>query len=367
MNEHTLDLLENRLVIKHRNFVDTQAELLRSIQHGRSDEPVCVIGPTGIGKTKLQHFLADFLIGRQAKGWRSDCHPPLCIEAPAAENGKFPWRPFLEDLLTGLGEIDLSSKVDFERVEVNRRLAKRAPPHTKLSIAGLERLFRIRVNSLLPIVIFIDECQNLVDNVSEVERKANVNRIKSWANTMRTKIVLFGTHEAQSLLNLNEQLARRVSPIYFPRYKRDDESDVNEFASFYVSLIEQADIQIDPACHRDFFTIYDYSLGSPGLLVSWLQKAIVYCIDRNLPKITEDILKRTRYSTDRLRTIELAIKNFEVYQESTYESFNPALILADEPSQPDMFGALQRQQPKSSRARPGARKPRSYKVHANRF
>jgi ABC-type nitrate/sulfonate/bicarbonate transport system ATPase subunit len=367
MNESTLDLLENQLIIQHRNFVETQAEILRGIQHGRSDEPICVIGPTGIGKTKLQHFLADYLIGRQAKDWRSDCHPPLLIEAPAAEKGKFPWRSFLEDLLTNLGEIDLTAKVDFERVDMNRKLAKRAPPRTKLSEAGLERLLRIRVNALRPIVIFIDECQNLVDNVSDIERKANVNRIKSWANTMRTKIVLFGTHEAQALLNLNEQLARRVSPIYFPRYKRDDEHDVNEFASFYMSIIDHADIRIDPACHKDFYNIYDYSLGSPGLLVSWLHKAMVYCIDRNLPKITEDILKRTRYSKDCLQTVELAVKNFEVYQESTYENFNPALILPDEPLTPDMFGASQPMVSRPSKRKPGTKNPKSYQVHANKF
>jgi hypothetical protein len=186
---------------------------------------------------------------------------------------------------------------------------------------------------------------------------------------MDTKFMLFGTHEAKELLNLNEQLARRIVPIYFPRYQRESESDVKAFAQFYISLVKRLDIKIDPKVHENFYDIYDYSLGCSGLLVSWIHNAISHCISNNCFKITHAIMKKTRHSKDRLVTAEKAIKNFELFHQQSLEDFSPNEVFADtdEQYQPDLLQSPKSQATTKRNLKPGQQHPKYHKVHENRF
>lgn len=371
MNSKILELLENCIPLEHQNFKSVFTEILCKTQHGRKDEVISVIGPSGIGKSTMQRFLAGYLAKQQAAGWKDDHFPPILIEAPASYKGEFPWRSFLEDLLEKLGDLNTSHKIDLDSQESKKRGGTFTTPRTRLTIGQLEKLVRTRIKVLKPIVIFIDECQNFVDQISSADIKSNINRIKNWANTMDTKFMLFGTHEAKDLLNLNEQLARRIIPIYFPRYQRDSESDLKSFAQFYISLIKRLEIKIDPKVHENFYDIYDYSLGCSGLLVSWLHNAISHCITNNCFKITPAIMKKTRHSKDRLATAEKAIKNFELFHQQSLEDFNPnevfADVNADEQYQPDLLQSPKSQPTTKGNLKPGQQHPKYHKVHENRF
>jgi ABC-type taurine transport system ATPase subunit len=369
MNNNILELLENRITLEHQNFKSVFTEILCKTQHGRKDEVICVIGPSGIGKSTMQRYLADYLTKQQAAGWKDDHFPPILIEAPSSLKGEFPWRSFLEDLLEKLGDLHTRNKIDLDSQESKKRDGTFTTPRTRLTIGQLEKLLRTRIKALKPVVIFIDECQNFVDQISNNDIKSNINRIKNWANTMDTKFMLFGTHEAKELLNLNEQLARRVVPIYFPRYQRESESDIKAFAQFYISLIKRLEIKIDSKVHENFLDIYDYSLGCSGLLVSWIHNAISHCISNNSFKITPAIMKKTRHSRDQLVIAEKAIKNFELFHQRSLEDFNPNEVYADneEQYQPDLLQPSQPQASKKRNLKPGQQHPKYHKVHENRF
>ncbi|HTF96295.1 MAG TPA: ATP-binding protein [Cellvibrio sp.] len=368
MNSETLNLLENHITLMHKNFEGVFNEILCTTQHGRKDEIVTVIGPAGIGKSTMMKYLANYLIKQQSAGWKDDHFPPIIVEAPVAIKGEFPWRSFLEEILEKLGEPNVSSKLDLEDAETRKKQG-RTSTRGKPTIGQLEQLMRLRIKSFRPVAILIDECQNTVDGIPEKDRVSNIKRLKYWANKMNTKFILFGTHTAKELLNMNEELARRVVAIYFPRYQRDSDAEVKCFAQFFYSLIKHLNISIDSKTYENFYDIYDYSLGCPGLLVSWLHKAIALCITNNSLKITTAVMKKTRYPKSTLITTEKAIKNFEAYYHKTLEDFNPNEVLADpdEQYQPDF---LQQQTPPKvvkRKLKPGQQNPRYHKVHENRF
>ncbi len=369
MDSKTLDLLENNITLMHKNFSSVFTDILSATQHGRKDEIVCVIGPAGVGKSTMLKYLSGYLVKQQSAGWKDDCYPPIIVEAPPRETGGFPWRTFLEEILEKLGEVNFDNILDLDETENRKRQGKWSISRRSPSVAQLQKKMRLRIKSFRPVAILIDECQNMVDRISESEKIANLNRMKNWANTMKTKFILFGTHEAKELLNLNEQLSRRVLPVYFPRYQRESENEVMAYAQFFYSLIKILNLRLEAKAHEDFLEIHNYSLGCPGLLVSWLHRAITMCISTNTPKITATILKKTRHTRSALLTAEKAIKNFEAYYEQSLEDFNPSEVFADtdELYQPDLLEKSLTSRTLKRDLKPGQQHPRYHKVHENRF
>ncbi|MBU2886757.1 AAA family ATPase [Gilvimarinus agarilyticus] len=365
MNEELLALMENGVAIEHHHFRDVLSKVLRKIQHGRHDEITSVLGPTGVGKTTLINFLTDKLQDKQSNGWRDHLHPPIVVEAPAQTENSFPWREFLADLLVELGEDEVDSKVDLDHIHQGMKIGRDTRSGPKIGIAKLQDLLRKRVKALRPIAILVDESQNIVEGLPDKTRKANVNRLKTWANTMDTRLLFFGTHEARHLEDINEQLTRRISPIYFPRYRCDDDDERREFATFYASLVRHLGIPIDPKINDDFGFLINHSLGCPGILASWLQESIAYCIDMNQKKITPTILRKTRFSLSRLRTIEQAIKDFEVYHDSNFGDFNPFLVvgMGGQESMDYTPSSAKKVTKQRNNLKPGTQKPKRHQVH----
>ncbi|MBU3068263.1 TniB family NTP-binding protein [Aestuariicella sp. G3-2] len=364
MNKTTLERLENNVVIAHKNFKQVYDKLERYFQHGRSDEAICVIAPAGMGKTTMGELLISDFQSRQDNGWMSDYAPPVMIEMPSQYNNDFPWKAFIESILEKLGDCGMQSKVDLDENEELRRKGFFAQKTTRLSIAKLEKLLRERIKAFRPIVIVFDESQNMVEGLSESKKRENVNRIKNWANTMETKFVFFGTHGAKGFLNLNEQLARRVVPIYFPRYKKNNPEDCKHFFDFYVNLIENLEIPIDKNVLEDFDFIYNHTLGCPGILSSWLHSSIAFCLENNFRELEKSILEEFKFSFDRLSIIEREVKIYELYFESTQQEFCPSLVCVDDIGQMELI-----ENPKTNirrgnrKSKPGTQKPRRYPVH----
>lgn len=365
MNEELLDLIENGIAIEHFHFREVLSQVFRKIQHGRRDEITSVLGPTGVGKTTLIRYLIQLMMDKQSSGWRDQRHPPIVVEAPAQTEKLFPWKEFLTELLTELGEDELDSKVDLDQIQEGLKFGRDTRSGPKADVPRLEYLLKKRVKALRPIAILVDESQNLVEGLPRKTVKANVNRLKSWANKMDTRLIFFGTHEARHLEDINEQLTRRISPIYFPRYRCEEDDERREFATFYVSLIKHTGIRIDPKVNDDFGFIVNHSLGCPGILAEWLQESIAYCIDRNQKIVTTAILRKTRFTINRLRTIEQAIKDFEVYHDSNFGNFNPFEVVGNDGQESiDLFPRKASRRIVPARvSKPGTQKPKRHPVH----
>ena len=356
ISENSIEQLEKGITVFHPIFREVSAEILRFIQYGRHDECLALIGPSGVGKSTMIRYLMCYLADQQAKGWRKNFGPPIVIEAPAPEKGHFSWRTILELLLTALGEIDLTHKVDLDKSEEIRRTQGKRSSY-RLSIGQLEALLRTRIHVLKPIAIFIDESQNLVASMSPDRAWSNVVRLKGWANTMETKFFLTGTHEARGLLDINEQLARRMVPIYFPRYPKTKEG-LRNFAVFYKGIITASDLPVDRLLHANFEEVYNCTLGCPGLLTSMLQRSAAYCIDKKLPAISKEVFYKNRLTYTHLEEAERTIKEFEAFYELTKKPFNPDLVVLDLNFDTAADTYIRRpRSSKSKNSKPGQRKP----------
>ena len=289
--------------------------------------------------------------------------PPVIVEAPAQSPTHFDWRSFMRQLLESLGEPSLKTKANLDRVEELRRKGESMLNGRRITLSETERLVVMRIRALKPIAIFIDEAQNMVEGLSLAKRTQNVNRLKSWANTMDTKFVLFGTHEAKDLLNLNEQLSRRITPIYFPRYQGLEQEERQQFFDFFKAMVQEFEIPIGKDVFKDHRYLYNHSLGCAGLMVSWLHNAVAYCIDKNLPSVSKKVLKETQISRDRLLSMEKAIKDFESYYQSTLAEFNPHTVVSDL-DQIEMLPDTQLHQyaERKKRRKPGEQLPRRHPV-----
>lgn len=364
MDANTLYRLENEIFVFHSIFEEVFKEILRFIQYGHRDECLCVIGPTGVGKSKMKVYLVDYLVQQSLDGWQPGCHHPITIEAQAKARRDFPWRAFLEDLLLLLGDKDIRRKVDLDEVQRRKQSHVHPPYSSGLSVPQLERLAKQRINTLRPSAILIDEAQNMVEGMSEGDRKTNINRLKYWANSMDTKFILFGTHESKHVLNLNEQLSRRIAPIYFPRYSKTREG-IERFAEFYLGLKGQLNLTVDKRIEDNFEDIYNYSLGCPGLLVTWIHHSISCCITSGSKSISKPIWDSQKISATRLTTIERAIKTFELELERNKAAFDPDKVFPDEGQIDLSFDVKQHQFSETSKRRPGQQKPKRHIVHAS--
>lgn len=315
-------------VIFHRHFNVAMEKTLREIQFGIDGEIQMVIAPSGVGKTTLCHFLAQYIQKQQTKGWRTDCGPPVIVECPAPNKGAFSITTLMEDILFSLGEIKISKKRDFDRevkwLQENGKLKY----FRRISADDMERILINRIKLMKPCVVFIDECQLLASGLGRVTLIGNLNRIKRWTNLNNTKIILLGTHEAKRLLNLNEQLSRRINVVYFPRYQQN-ETEMAEFAQIYRTLIKFLPIEIDKSCHSDFLYIYNHTLGCIGLLNSWLRRSYGYCLDKKLCSIKKDILDLHRFPYQSLEVAEQEIREFEQYSLYNQREYSPGLPQID--------------------------------------
>lgn len=366
MNSNISKHFIDNILIEHNKFEAVKNSILKCIQYGKQDEVVCILGPTGIGKTTLHKCISEYLIRRQKHGWNIDHAYPVTVEAPAQHDGKFHWKSLMENIAIELGESDFSKKVDLDRIQQNKKTRSAIYTGPAPSIEGFEKILRKRINTFQPVAIFIDEAQNIVEGMTLKTRKAAVNRLKNWANTMNTKLFLFGTHEAKDFLNLNEQLARRILPIYFSRYNGLDEDEYHEYCSFMWTLIDILDIDTAPNLMNHARYFYNHSLGLPGLFANWVHSAVAYYLDNNKTQLTIKEFQKCQMDKQRLQTIELSIKQFEIVRQNLQGDFDPNTV------HPDIFeheitshktATKTSNAPTKSNTKPGKQKPVRYPVH----
>ena len=79
MDANTLHVLENEIYVEHPIAQEVEAAIFRFMQYGRQDESLCVVGPTGVGKSRMSRLLINKMISRLDSGWRQTHSYPLYI------------------------------------------------------------------------------------------------------------------------------------------------------------------------------------------------------------------------------------------------------------------------------------------------
>jgi hypothetical protein len=236
---------------------------------------LALMGPTGVGKSVLGHYLVEKTLKAHAAQMQADAGltPALRIEAVASGEDEFSWRLFYQGILAQLGE-DLSMpRQGFEVDPASGRLLRprRAPTNT---LAGLRTAVERALVARRVQFVVVDEAAHIFRQCSPRKLIIQLDTLKSLSNTSGVQLVLIGSYDLYELLFLSGQLARRIQVVHFSRYRQDVDADVRAFR----------------ACLQQFQKAHE-ELWGDGLMVhaDALMENALGCIGT-----LDSILKRTR-------------------------------------------------------------------------
>ncbi len=320
-------------VIRHPHYEEVLHEVLTHVQMGNPKRLLLVMGPSGSGKSTLSEMVYSAVFDwpeTQKKGAF-----PVWVEAPPPSGSTYSFRPFYEELLLDLHEPLPGYKVDPEERRAKRR--KHYGARVIRSTSGARHYVNMVLREKAPPVILVDEADHFGSSSSVQERIDAMNVIKSITGKNKTKMIFFGTLEAQRLRHLNGALSRRVKTVHFGPYGFNDE-DHQSFFSTYSSICTHVGIPTNVGREYAMF-LHKNTFGAIGILSQWIDDAIIKAIKYKRSLVTiEDFLEAAPDE----ETLNLIRKETLIHQ-ATCDSRRRRLVR--------QINTLQR------RDKPGKRKP----------
>lgn len=309
----------NDYTISHPIMKKVLEEVKNEIYNG-SQNIIMVVGPSGVGKSRLFHSVAHSIIKDMKDEIEIDKSiiPVAGIELPNPDLGKFNWKDFYYRLLTVLKEPLIDFKADIDKLKNDIRVTEKVSGTGAEMRRSLEKAIFYRKNK----AVLIDEAQHFfrINTYKQGEGEINqsqFNSIKSLANMSNTKFVLFGTYNLNAVFNLDGQLSRRVKEIHFPRYDYENPVDIKNFNSIILTFQKLLPIENEPNLLKHSQYLYEYSLGCTGILKNWLQRCLSDALENDEATITLEILERNALKTKKVLTLASeAISGEEDFKEN---------------------------------------------------
>ncbi|GAM14269.1 AAA family ATPase [Mesobacillus selenatarsenatis] len=359
-NEDKEEFFSN-YTITHPKLLEVYSELNRSINNSGESDIILVIGPSGVGKSRVFEKMIENVYNEMLPTMELDkCIIPLAgIEVPNPETGKFNWKDFYFRVLDAVNEPLITEKVDVEKLLFKDIVSKKKispyQPGTSPELRrSIENAFRYRK----PRAFLIDEAQHIFKTSTGKGLNIQFDSIKSLANMTKTKFVLIGTYEMNEVINLSGQLSRRVKEIHFPRYDVLDSKDIKHFSSVLHTFQKIIPVEVEPDFISEFNFLYTFSVGCVGILKQWLERSLSYSLEKNEKTITLETLKRNALKPRKIDTLV----NEAISGEQGF-SFSMDVINSIE----EKLGVRVEQQvkKKSGNSTPGKRKPERDTVGRN--
>lgn len=210
--------------VKHTRIKQMMTDISTSLD---PNGPIlAVIGPTGVGKSVLGHFLVDETVRAYAQEMAANPGflPAIWVEAPNSGEGEFSWRLFYMRILAALGENMDMPRQAYGVDPVTGRLIRPARNGGN-ALAGL----RLAVEQALVArgvgYMVIDEAAQITRHTKGERLIAQVDTLKSLSNSCGVQLVLLGSFDLYDLVSLSAQIARRIQVMHFPRYLREVAAD----------------------------------------------------------------------------------------------------------------------------------------------
>ena len=96
--------------------------------------------------------------------------------------------------------------------------------------------------------------------------------------------------------NLSGQLSRRSVSIHFPRYRLDDEQEIDIFRNILLTFQDQLPLQTAPDLLTSSQFLYERSIGCVGVLKEWLTRALAQALRENQDTLSSAHLEVTALS-----------------------------------------------------------------------
>jgi hypothetical protein len=297
-------------------FLDDAFERLKPIIRESGESRVLfIVGPTGVGKTKLIELIRQWVIQELLSELERDRGriPFALVEAKLPKSGLFNIKDHLKRSLLALHEPQklIDSKIDYGVSgvyvnELNQLVVRPKILETDLGWA-LEQALKQR----RPMIFCIDEAHHMLSVASGRKLTDVPEAIKSLANITQILHGLVGTYELLTLQDLGDQLSRRSVYIHLPRYNAKYREDREVWQSIVWNFQGHVPIAEIP----DFLGIWDYlyerSLGCVGILKNWTRNALADALHDSARTVTRQHLEARALSASQALNILRKIKEGE--------------------------------------------------------
>lgn len=307
--------------VAHPVLDDSFNRLIEIIKDPGGKRLVFVIGPTGAGKTFLYKGVKAEIEDLWSQHQLSDRGriPVVGIEVPSRDELRPSYKIIYERLLKNMEEPHIEKKIIYGDVTLHRDgggqlIIDRKPSTHKLRFA-LERALQNR----RPYAVFLDEAQHLL-NMGGLSLQDQMDCLKSIANMTNVLLVLFGTYEMRSFIDLSDQLMRRSDVIHFRRYSKKA-ADKRIFQTALRSFQINMPFPKEPDLMRHWEFFYDRTLGCIGNLYEWLIAAYKLAVKNpDSTTLTENHIEKTIFLSEKRSFIML--RNFQTDEKDMSESFD---------------------------------------------
>jgi len=296
MNIHPLFEAKEKLertLVNHTRFVEVRDQLKNSLLFPTDAKLTFVLGPSGVGKSRLYQVLQKVIVDMMTTSLIEDREriPYVAFEVPSVQIGNFSWKNFYSLYLEQLRLPVIPASKSLQEL-----------PNFSAS-NGLDHVLMKTIEHRRPIATLLDEANHLTQVTSGNLFKQQLEKIKSLANRSGVHHICFGTYDLAGLINLSGQLARRCKIIHFGRYTAESEEDKSSFRS----LIRGYQASVPVAHHLDLRTrakfLYERTIGCPGTLKTWIMEALSHAYANKREAITMEDLEATAMPIAKLNTM----------------------------------------------------------------
>ncbi len=292
-------LFFEKFTASHPKLVKVMKKLKNEIYAPSNSDILMVVGPSGVGKSKLfeRTLISVYKDFSDEMNTDKSMIPIAGMELPNPDLGKFSWKDFYYRVLSQLNEPLLDYKVDIEKM-TDKHYKKKAGTAQELRRSVENAFYHRKTKAFL-----IDEAQHFFNIGARSISEKQFNSIKSLANMSNTKIVLFGTYQLNDVINLDGQLSRRVKELHLPRYDYYNPDEIKMFKSILFSFEKNLPVDEKPDLIRHHEYIFEHCVGCTGILKRWLQRCLSDALDSRERTITFDNLKRNALQNKKLLTL----------------------------------------------------------------
>jgi hypothetical protein len=113
-------------------------------------------------------------------------------------------------------------------------------------------------------------------------------------NTTKIPWTGFGTYQLKDFLDLSPQLSRRTRIIHLPRYRLEQDKDIEEFKRVLKHLLYRMPLpETPPLVKKQWEYCYERSIGCIGTLKDWLVQALDLALEEGATTLSLSHLEQT--------------------------------------------------------------------------
>jgi len=289
----------------HRIYDETRRYLEAARTAVLTEEVVILVGPPRVGKSSVsrQVFGAH---SKQAPDEQDHMHSVYVPAGNDSTAGAFSTKAFLSACLNSIRHPLLSTDVAAREGRLGDSFLSRTTEGAMRS--AFERCLVARRTQFL----VIDEAHHVL-NAKGGERSAGaiLDSFKVLAARTGVRLVLVGSYDLLTAVNLAPHLIGRSQTIEFPRY-RESERDIVEWTRIvrhYSSLIHEDAHAMDEYIEA----LYDGSWGCIGALSRWIRNALASCRSEGRSIPGQGDWARTRQLSSALAAVNAEIRRGELH------------------------------------------------------